>query len=489
MDPFQINQLVYHTASIFEKTTYPDSYPETAHIAGMYTDLGIKPRIDQRLLNRVCSALNPKAESLLTKHRLIQITSVLPKHHRRKPKQKGDGSTTAFLGTTVSSLIHFLEYTLCYHSFCKYSSTLPPVLRQDLELIDYSGRSLLAYFSRMIYRGDSTIDSRTTKIHAQRRLGNNFRLLGNVMHGCCEVGERLLKTEAKQVSRTAQQRGSTTFERQTCSRILDRHLFDKMRLALDGNSDQIPQVETPQSKKDKFSRKEPHFILFRSDTKVVACDRKGNRFEPNTTSGCPSKIVLEKLLEVEITMDVLELYNEVVLRDGSYVRACPNYRGEGPWYDYANIQWEDDTGEAYLLPAKCLMFYRKNNDCMALIHSVDVKTDGKVSGCRNSILTSHYRMHCSRNGDPLMYSINCASIDSSLLCFTRDTGNDISKESVMVVRPRNEWAYAWYVWNQYLRTKNTNRTVAKPMIDLGNEDMIVKVRKEIAKCIKEHGKM
>ena len=488
MDPFQINQLIYHTSSIFEKTSYPESYPESKIIEGMYRDIGAKPRLEPRLMNKVFSALNPKKEQIFRRHRLVPVSLVVPKHHCKKPKQKGDGSTSAFLGTHVPSLILFLEYTLCYHSFCKYSSTLPPALRQDIELIDHSGRSLLAYFSRMIYRGDATIDSRTTKIHAQRRLGHNFRSLGNVMHGCCEVGERLLKTEAKKISRTAQQRGSTIFERQTCSRILDRHLLDKMRVALDGiNMDSRIQ----ETRKDKFSRNLPHFILFRSNSKVVACDRKGNQFEPNVNSGCPSKLVCDKLLEIEVELDVLELYNEVVLRDGSYVRASPNYRGEGPWFDYANIHWEDEMGETYSLPARCLAFYRKNNECMVLVQSVDIQSHGRVAGCRNSILTSHYKMQCSRNGTPVLYAITCASIDSTLLCF--DLQMDIqsvndSTRSVMVVRPRNEWAYAWYVWNQCLRVKNANRTITKPMVDLGNEEMIVKVRKEITRCIKEHGK-
>ena len=333
----------------------------------------------------------------------------------------------------------------------------------------------------MIYRGDATIDSRTTKIHSQKRLGQNFRSLGNIMHGCCEVGERLLKTEAKKISRTAQQRGSTTFERQTCSRILDRHLFDRMRLAVEQSA---TESRVQKERKDRFSRQRPHFILIRDGSKVVACDRKGNQFDPNQNTGRPSQLVCDKLLDIEVDLEVLELYNEVILRDGSYMRANPNYRGEGPWFDFANIQWVNDTGGAYLLPAQCLAFYKKNDECMALIHSVDIKSEGKVSGCRDSILTSHYKMESSRNGVPVLYSVNCASIDSSLLCF----GLQLNVPSVMVVRPRNEWAYAWYVWNQCLRIRNASRTITKPMVDLGNEEMISKVRKEIVGCIKEHGK-
>jgi hypothetical protein len=208
--------------------------------------------------------------------------------------------------------------TLCYHANCKYSSTLPHALRQDIELIDYSGRSLMAYFSRLIYRGDATIDSRITKVHAQRRLGVNFRSLGNIINGCCEVGERQLKTEAKKISRTAQQTGSTTFERQTCSRILDRHLFDKMRVALDEDK-MDPTVQEPG--KDNFSRQHPHFIMFLTGSafKLVACDRKGNQFKPNQNTGCHSQLVCNRLLEMESDVDRLEIYNEVILRDGSYI--------------------------------------------------------------------------------------------------------------------------------------------------------------------------
>ena len=121
---------------------------------------------------------------------------------------------------------------------------------------------------------------------------------------------------------------------------------------------------------------------------------------------------------------------------------------------------------------------------MALIHSVDVKSDGRVAGCRNSILVSHYKMECSRNGDEVIHSINCASIDSAVFCFSLGSHSP----SIMVVRPRNEWALAWYEWNKYLRIRNSNRNNSKPMIDLGDDDVIIRVRSEITKRIKEQGK-
>ena len=493
LDPFQINQLLYHASGILERLVYPDSYPEFANINGMYDDKGTHVRICPRLLNVAHTAMNLKTEHVFKKHRCVQVDGVIPKHHRRKGKQKGDGNTSAFLGTTTSSLISFLEYTLCYHAFCKYSSSLPLAMQRDTDLIDFSGWSLVTYFCKMVYRGDDTIDTRTTKIHVQRRLGHNFRSLGNVIHACCEVGERLLKTEAKKISRTAQQKGSIVFERQTCSRILDRHLFDKMGLALsDARKDSESDSMICNGKKDSFSRQQPHFIIQRQGPVVIACDRKGKPLLSDDGYHL-NPLVVDKLLEFEADSQNIEVYNEVILRDGSYVRAFHNYRGEGPWFDFVNIQWEDHTGASYLLPAQCLAFYKKEGDCMAIVQSVDVDSAGRVPGYSNSVLTTHYRMQCARSGVPTLYSVNCASIDSTILAIDHDPSCDLlvgsSKRTVMIVRPRNEWAFAWYVWNQHLRIKNTNRTQTRPMVDLGTERMIEHVRRLIHQSIVAHGKV
>lgn len=495
LDIFQINQLMYHTSVLFDNLTYPESYPEYDHIGEMYSDKGNRLKINQRLINMVYMAMNAKPEDFIRRHRTIPVDNVVPKHHRRKPKQKGDGSTCAFLGTKIGSLMLLLEYTLCYHSFCKYSSSLPSSMKQDWDLIDYSGRMLMMYFSKMIYRGDGTIDSRTTKIHAQRRTGHNFKTLCNVMHSCCEVGERLLKTEAKKISRTAQQRGNTTFERQTCNRILDRHLIDKMRLYLEygttNGEDTVAATNAGNTEKtDTFAREAPHFVLLRSNSQVCSCDRKGKRYPPNAITGCLDPFVIQKLLESEPSLEEIDVYNEVVLRDKMYVRAHPNYRREGPWYDFVNVQWEDSSGDSYLLPAQCRAFYKKGEECMAVVQSVDITSEGKVRGNFNSVLTTHYNMQCTRTGDPILYTVNCASIDCTLLVVDHNTGGSISdrqKRSVMVVRPRNEWAHVWYIWNQHLRSKNTNRTSTRPFVDLGGEEMIVKVRSLVTASIKDTG--
>ena len=246
------------------------------------------------------------------------------------------------------------------------------------------------------------------------------------------------------------------------------------------------------SKNDTFSRHQPHYIVCRDPSSVFSCDRKGNRQIQGNMTGILHQVVVNKLLELLPESNCIEVYCEVILRDGSYIRAFPKYHGVGPWYDFVNIQWEDATGAPYLLPAQCLAFYQKEGECMAIVKSVDQESMGKLSHYRNSVLTTHYKMQCTRSGAPILYGVNCASIDSPVMAIDHTPGfrilDDAGRRSVMIVRPRNEWAYAWYVWNQHLKIKNTNRTMSRPYVDLGTELMVSKVRQLTTECLVKHGK-
>jgi hypothetical protein len=139
------------------------------------------------------------------------------------------------------------------------------------------------------------------------------------------------------------------------------------------------------------------------------------------------------------------------------------YRREQPWYDFVNVQWE--TG---MFPAKCICFYKKHSsdgdqNLMAVVHIVDEKSQGKVAGFVDSPLTCHYYMKYLR-GQPVLHSIPLASIDSGLLCVWHVHSSllfDRINKGVMVVRPRNEWAYVWLAWNDVLVDANSEEKFRK----------------------------
>jgi hypothetical protein len=322
------------------------------------------------------------------------------------------------------------------------------------------------YFQKLIYRGNHSIDSRFPKIHAQRRMGENMKQLNTVMNCCCETGERLLKTEAKGISRTAQQRGNNTFITQTMSRVQERSMLDSCTLYLE----QKAKRKTTQDHlaKDCFGRTCPHFLYNVDFDQLQAVDRKNESRDPDNNSGFVSNLVTGALKKHEPQMKLFRLYNEVVLRDSSRLRASPNYHKSGPWYDYVNVSWEHSTNgnlETYLLPAKCLCFFAKpceetgSPEIMALVHTVDQHSIGRVAGYNDTLLTRTFRMQFDNKGGPITHVIPVASIDSAVRCFSHDPNKGLfnaSAPGVTYLLPRNHWAYMWISMNEAMNESNSS---------------------------------
>jgi hypothetical protein len=492
LDPFQINQMIWHCADIFRTTTYPSSYPLT-DIDGLYSDVGKTIVIPSEIYSSVKYALQVQPSKLIQKHRLRRVEGTTTKHFKRKVQRKGDGSTTAVLCSNMGTLTIFLEYVLCFHAFCKYSWTLPLILQRNYENITAGNRFVIEYFQKLIYRGNNSIDSRFPKIHAQSRIGRHTEMLNTVMNFCCETGERLLKTEAKGISRTAQQRGETTFLTQTMSRIQDRSLLDCFGMYLEDKDSTETVIE---HKCDRFARKHPHFICDPTTNEYYAVNRNNIQHQPDARSGKLSSVVIQALKYHEPDILLFEIYNEVVLRDNSRVRASPNYANTGPWYDYVNVSWEtiaNDNVQSYLLPAKCLCFFRKLNsetsrcEMLALVHTVDQQSLGKVTGRIDTVLTRNYKMQYDASGKPVTHVVPVASIDSSIRCFPHIPSNDLfnaDKAGVTYLLPRNHWAYMWVAFNDVLiesERKYKGRVHRMKMPSLSGNTWIDSVRQQYHK--------
>jgi hypothetical protein len=490
LDILQINQLMIQCYQMFSQTNRDTSYPRS-NIAGHYLAHGPTVNfIPDDITELVKEAMQGKDAHHLNRARSNGIRDVVQKHYREKPKTKGDGRSSAVL-SDVNSLVLYLEYALCYHSFCKYSSSLPPNLRDAFDTVDYGGRNLIRYFEKMIYRGDNSLDARTTKVHAQKRTGQNYMSQRSMKHSSCETGERMLKTEAKGISRTAQQRGHETFEKQTCHRIGDRLVMDKVGMCLSLQQQAKEQQEDiePITKGDRFSRRLAHFELWREGKKVQASDRFGKLRDQDKQSGNLHDAVINFLLTEDLNILHFEVYSEVIIRNDSYIRAWPNYRNTGAWYDFVNVQWESG-----MFPSRVLCFYNKIEDDgerkpYALVHAVDEKSMGRVPNTVSSLLTTHFRMaYIPSNGrgssfKPSIRSVPVESIDSAVMgCLHKPSKVlfDHTCREVMIARPRNQWAYFWLAWNEVLEEANKVHTAkrGKPRLyaSLGDKAIISKVR-------------
>jgi hypothetical protein len=452
-DILQTNQFVAQAHLLFRKQKH--AYPNRS-IPG-YFEFTAEVNIPDHILQLAVNSIETLPEHILPPSRFYGIESVTPKHFKQKGRIKGSGPTAAILNQDMHAVTLFLEYILCFHAFCKYSSSLPPVLRDMFENVHNGGRSIVRYIERQFYRGDDTVDYRTTKLHCHRRIGRNYEEMRSLMNFCTELGERLLKTEAKQISRTAQQRCETTFQSQTSERVLERQLLETFGDVVEDVVKKRPTFI--REKKDEFSRNLPHFVFSRDHPTVLAMDRHGKTSLPDDRTGYIPSIIKKSLLQHETSMSVFEIYNEVILRDDSYIRAFPMYRNESPFYDFVQVQWEQDSS----YPAKVVCFYKRKNDgedsfsLYALVHVVDEKSMGKVRGFTNTFLSTHYNMKYER-GQPTLYSVPVASIDFAVLAFPHESQSALfnpNKRGVCIVRPRNEWAYLWLAWNDVLKEENS----------------------------------
>ena len=237
-----------------------------------------------------------------------------------------------------------------------------------------------------------------------------------------------------------------------------------------------------QTEDDHFGWTMPNFVLETTKEALWACNRKFKETKPNEESGVIDNAILQQLKQHEPDMCSIEIYNEVILRDGGMrVWASPNYNKSGPWYDYVNVKW--DTG---MFPAKCLCFYRKYSieksayEMKALIHSVDDKSLGNIKGKMDTLLTYHYNLSYDCKENPKLYVIDVASIDAPVICFPHKRSEvmfDAGSPGIMYVVPRNQWSYIWLATTQVLqRKKNAIKDGEK--IALGDQKLLELVRKE-----------
>jgi|GEM_PF-4704884 hypothetical protein len=494
LDSLQIHSLISH-CGLGDCKSF--RFPKN-DIPNYYKRLGANFKISKALLNKAVGAFSGQGPSdILDRDRFVPIEGTVQKHYRRKPKRKGVGSSAAILTKDVKTFVYFLEYLLCFHAFCRYSFTLPPEFQDNFDLINFGCQTLIRYYEKLVYRGDNTLDSRTTKVHANKRVGLNHKCLRSCMHADCQTGERLLKTKAKSVAATAQQRGNSIFECQSMHRIKDDTVMSKYEAfltkeALNKSNEQL--IDQRSVLVDSVTRRVPNFRYSADTGEWMQLDRKGKV----VGKAMINQSITEALFRLEPDLDVYEIHCELKLRDQSRIRATPNYCQTGPWYDFVNVKW--DGNPPFISPARCLAFYQKkpSNDSqsqvMALVHSADKRSPGKESSSHtDTLLTAQYYLEYTSSKRPKIYAIPAATIESAVLCFFHDpitekeTLFNASKNGFMAVRPRNEWAYVWFAWNEILQQSNSSTRVScrKAYVDMGNEHLVRQVKKKLQEYMRQ----
>ena len=413
------------------------------------------------------------------------------KHNRMKPKMKGSGNTTAIL-CNVRTYVEFLEVSLCMHSYFHYSADLPHEIRSDLDVYRTGLQEYIKLFSMYFYRGDSSVDTDTCKVHCFLHSVSNTKDFGDPMQYESGKGERGLKEWAKSVSVTAQKTGIDIFIYQTVQRVADRLLLkrasdniDRKHVALSPISNtSCPSIDTEDTAVASASsslvkkRKHPHCRYYTQSNKLFSVDRTGKETLETTACGPVPACVLNALFCFEKQSPYINIWGEwqIVLDEKlkvvQHLRASTSFDKFGPFFDWVSVKFdmdvqtssEDDDVSTNMSsvsnttsPAKLLCLYEdaEGNPC-ALVNSVEYST-GKESKVGNTRLITNHVREFQSTGWPTIRKISVEDIMETLYVVERMKLNDPvpprlvnrrdrNKYVVSVVTPRKQWAMLFYEW-------------------------------------------
>jgi hypothetical protein len=125
---------------------------------------------------------------------------------------------------------------------------------------------------------------------------------------------------------------------------------------------------------------------------------------------------------------------------------------------------------------------------MALIHTVDQRSGGKVAGWTDTLLTRNYKMQYDNKGMPVTHVVPVASIDSAIRCFPHKPSTglfNVETPGITYLLPRNHWAYVWIAMNDAIKESNAKRK--GKLNPLCNTQWLDSVRKRYQFYINETG--
>ena len=245
---------------------------------------------------------------------------------------------------------------------------------RDLKLLD-KGIRYIMYLTRMVAQREEGAGYKILKFHTLLHIVDNVILYGVPLECDTSANESHHKP-TKQAAKLTQ-KSHSTFNIQTGRRIVDFETVDFARWEIDGG--RVPwhhyrgareenHGQDPTNSEESSSEEGSEGQLVETETKDamirISHDDQTNevKFEMVTRSKFKDKTHisnqlleflwdLQELLHEQLGGESLEIYTRIV-RAGTSFRGHPNYRGKGPWRDWAFF----DFGRDGTLPSQIHCF-------------------------------------------------------------------------------------------------------------------------------------
>ena len=270
-------------------------------------------------------------------------------------------------------------------------------------------------------RGPKTNGWKLQKILESHHFGKDHILFGPPVGHNTATGESGLKQWAKAPAQTAQNRSVSIFTGQVVRNLLESEVLNRI---VDSRAVPVTQqlqvnpdtcgVDAEGSPRVNFTWGGGRSLLFTQRDGVWGVYYSPADKRKQKALQFPKEILdwfvstFASHLEADDTPPSIQFLTELtVVKEGQKVllRAHSNYRGEGPWYDFVEINYGTDGR----YPARCACFFEwpfgitpedvnmdldhcSGGTAVVLIH--ECKTQTKEELARESLLYSHYTMDC-----------------------------------------------------------------------------------------------
>jgi hypothetical protein len=352
---------------------------------------------------------------------------------------------------TLENIVQLFEMMLCFHAFYKNSTYWKIGDRRSYNRFKDAVQALMKQLVITLNRGDKTHNWNTQKTHEILHFADQICEYGHIMNADTGVGERGLKDWAKKAARRALKGSIDVFTDSTTRQVVDTLTLRKAAEVMNVGDHMFcynqRHTRAPLPEKEAISQEMSGMLVGEPKFKIVGRFVDGTVQTEVKWFGCTAKknssVVHPKIVELVeeeyfwegednatnerdngTTERVIFGYTEYQLPCGNLVRAHPNFRSEGPFYDWCIVpdpNEEHDYAVEHIsvrkvpeslhrckslslieqkwgrnhVPCRVLALYKhpENGTPMAIIHPC--RPWMEVNNHKSSVITEHWNLQCS----------------------------------------------------------------------------------------------